>query len=163
MEQKAVMRYSEAFKLQVVRDLELGRFESVGAAGRAYGVKGCHTVARWVRRFGKDHLLGKVVRVMKADERAEVEALRKRVRELERALADAHLDLKLEAAYVKLACAAAGVRDVAEFKKNTLGGGERDRRRRGRSAWRGGVVRARGHEPAELLCGAATAIAPADR
>lgn len=122
MEQRALMRYSEAFKLQVVRELEQGRFESAGAAGRAYGVKGCHTVACWVRRFGKDHLLGKVVRVMKADERAEAEALRKRVRELERALADAHLDLKLEAAYVKLACEAAGVRDVAEFKKKHAGG-----------------------------------------
>ena len=116
------MRYSEAFKLQVVRELEQGRFESAGAAGRAYGVQGSRTVALWVQRFGKDHLLRRVVRVMKADERAEVEALRKRVRELERALADAHLDLKLEAAYVKLACEAAGVEDVAEFKKKHVGG-----------------------------------------
>jgi len=67
-------------------------------------------------------LLGKLVRVMKADEEAEVKMLRKRVRELERALADAHLDLKLEAAYVKLACQAAGVEDVAEFKKKHAGG-----------------------------------------
>ena len=122
MERKAVMRYSEAFKLQVVRELEQGRFASVGAAGRAYGVTGRQTIASWARRFGKDHLLRKMVRVMKADERAEVEALRKRVRELERALADAHLDLKLEAAYVKLACEAAGVQDVAEFKKKHAGG-----------------------------------------
>jgi transposase len=122
VERIALLRYSEAFKLQVVRELEQGRFESAGAAGRAYGVKGNHTVGRWVRRFGKDHLLGKVIRVMKADEQAEVEVLRKRVRELERALADAHLDLKLEAAYVKLACETAGVRDVAEFKKKHAGG-----------------------------------------
>jgi hypothetical protein len=47
--------------------------------------------------------------------------LRKRVRELERALADAHLDLKLEDAYLKLACEAAGVEDVAEFKKKHAG------------------------------------------
>jgi putative transposase len=118
---KTVMRYSEAFKLQVVRELEQGRFESYKAAGRAYGVKGCHTIASWVRQYGKDHLLGKVVRVMKADERAEVEALRKQVRELKSALADAHLDLKLEAAYVKLACEAAGIQDVAEFKKKHAG------------------------------------------
>ncbi len=122
MERKAEIRYSEAFKLQVVRELEQGRFGSVGAAGRAYGVKGAETVANWVRRYGKDHLLRKVVRVVKADEQAEVKALRKRVRELERALADAHLDLKLEAAYVKLACEAAGVKDVVEFKKKHAGG-----------------------------------------
>jgi hypothetical protein len=74
-----------------------------------------------VKQFGKDHLLGKMVRVMKADEQTEVKALRKRVRELEKALADAHIDLKLEEAYVKLACKAAGVQDVAEFKKKHAG------------------------------------------
>jgi hypothetical protein len=84
-------------------------------------VKGTKTVALWVRQLGKDHILRKVVRVMKADEQTEMKALRKRVRELERALADAHLDLKLEAAYVELACEAAGVQDVTEFKKKHAG------------------------------------------
>lgn len=121
MERKGVVRYSEAFKLQVVRQLEQGHFRNPWEAGQAYGVKGTGTVARWVRLFGKNYLLGKVVRVMKADEQAEVKALRKRVRELERAVADAHLDLKLEAAYVELACEAAGVQDVAEFKKKHAG------------------------------------------
>jgi transposase len=122
VERKAVMRYSEAFKLQVVRQLEQGHFENPWEAGQAYGVKGTHTVSNWVRRFGKDHLLGKLVRVMRADEQSEVKALRKRVRELQAALADAHLDMKIEAAYVKLACEAAGIQDVAEFKKKHAGG-----------------------------------------
>lgn len=119
---KANIRYSEAFKLQVIREVEQGRFESGWAAGRAYGVKGAGTVTLWIRRYGKDHLLNRVVRVMKADEESEVKKLRKRVRELEGALADAHLDLRLEEAYVKLACEAAGVQDVAEFKKKHAGG-----------------------------------------
>ena len=118
---RLAIRYSEAFKLQVVRELEAGRFESPGAARRAYGVKGNGTVERWVRRFGKDHLLGKVVRVMKADEQAEVQALRKQVRELKAALADAHLDLKLDAAYLKIACRTAGIEDVEDFKKKHAG------------------------------------------
>jgi transposase len=117
VERKRVMRYSEAFKLQVVRELEEGHFGSPFEAGQAYGVRGGNTVAYWARQYGKDHLLGKLVRVVKADEQSEVKALRKRVRELERALADAHLDLKLEEAYLELACEAAGVQDVAEFKK----------------------------------------------
>jgi transposase len=122
VERKLVVRYSEAFKLQVVRQLEQGHFDSPWAAGQACGVKGAGTVARWVRQFGKDHLLGKMVRVMKADEQSEVKALRKQVRELKTALADAHLDLKIEAAYVKLACQAAGIQDVTEFKKKHVGG-----------------------------------------
>jgi transposase-like protein len=116
-----VVRYSEAFKLQVVRELEQGRFGSVAEARRAYGVRGSATVDAWIRRFGKDHLLGKVVRVMKADERAEVEVLRKQVKELKNALADAHLDLKLEAAYLKIACRTAGIDDVENFKKKHAG------------------------------------------
>ena len=118
---KVMIRYSEAFKLQVVRELETGRFKSTWEAGRAYGVNGATTLANWVRRYGKNHLLGKVVWVMKADEQAEVKTLRQRVRALEQALADAHLDLKLEAAYVQLACEAAGVTDVADFKKKHVG------------------------------------------
>jgi transposase len=121
VERRTKIRYSEAFKMQVVRDLEQGKYESATAAGRAYGVNGRGTVARWVQGLGKDHLLGKMVWVMKADEETEMKALRKRVRELERALADAHLDLKLEAAYVELACEAAGVQDVGEFKKKHAG------------------------------------------
>jgi transposase len=121
VDRKEVRRYSEAFKMQVVRELEEGRFKTATEAGRAYGVKWPYTVASWVRQLGKNHLLGKMVRVMKADEETEVKALRKRVRELERALADAHIDLKLEGAYVKLACKAAGVEDVVEFKKKHAG------------------------------------------
>jgi len=163
VDQKEVIRYSEAFKLQVVRELEQGRYKSAWEAGCAYGVKGNHTVALWVRQFGKDHLLGKMVRVMKADEEAEVKALRKRVRELERALADAHIDLKLEAAYVELACEAAGVEDVAEFKKNTLGCSQQNGRSRTPPIWRIGAVRARRDEPTELLCGTEAAEAQGDR
>ena len=120
MNRKPVVRYSEAFKLQVIRELEKGRYGSPWEAGRAYGV-GPGTVIYWVRRYGKAQLLRKVVRVMKADEQAEVKVLRQRVRELERALSDAHVDLKLEGAYLQLACNAAGVKDVTDFKKKHAG------------------------------------------
>jgi len=118
---RSTVRYSEAFKLKVVHELESGRFGSAFEAGRAYGVRGSGTVGYWLRRYGKDHLLGKVVRVMKADERAEVVALRKQVRELKAALADAHIDARLDAAYLKIACRTAGIEDVEAFKKKHAG------------------------------------------
>lgn len=117
---RAVIRYSEAFKLQVIRELEGGKYDSPHEASRAYGVS-AGMVAYWIRRYGKNHLLGKVVRVMKADEQAEVQALRKRMRELEKALADAHIDSKLDAAYLRIACRAAGIEDVEAFKKKHAG------------------------------------------
>ncbi len=111
------IRYSEAFKQQVLRELEEGRLESPEQARRVYGIRGNGTVAGWVRKYGKTGLLRKVVRVEKPEETSELKQLRKRVRDLEKALADAHLDRKLEEAYTRLACKAAGIADVEGFKK----------------------------------------------
>ncbi len=118
---RTVIRYSEAFKLQVIRELESGKFSSPGEAGKAYGVKGIHTVGKWARKYGKNHLISKVIRVMNADEQEEVKVLRKRMRDLERALATAHLDLKLNDAYLQIACRSAGIDDVDGFKKKHAG------------------------------------------
>ena len=112
-----VIRYSEAFKLEVVRSLETGRHLNPSAAMRAYGVKGLGTVQVWVRKYGKEHLLRRVVRVEKADERDELKRLKAENRKLKDALADAHIELKLERAYTEIACEAAGIEDVASFKK----------------------------------------------
>jgi transposase len=117
---RATIRYSEAFKLQVIGALEKGRFGSPYAAARAYGVS-VGMVAYWLRRYGKNHLLGKVVRVETPQEVNEAKELRKRVRELEKALADAHLDSRLDAAYLRIACRAAGIEDVEDFKKKHAG------------------------------------------
>jgi transposase-like protein len=115
------MRYSEAFKLQVLRELEKGKFATRAAAARAYGINGSAMVAYWARKYGKFHLLGKVVRVETPKEVSELQELRKRVRQLEKALVDAEIDRRLEKAYVEIACRAAGIKDVDEFKKKHAG------------------------------------------
>jgi len=116
-----VRQYSEAFKLQVLRELEEGKFECINAMSRAYGIGGTRTVYNWIRRYGKTHLLSKVVRVETPKERDEMKEMRKRVRALEEALSDAHLELKLEKAYTKIACREAGIDDVEGFKKKHAG------------------------------------------
>lgn len=121
MEQKSVFRYSEAFKQQVLRELEEGKFGSMHSAARAYGIRGGSTLQGWIRRYGRTHLLRKVVRVETPKEVNEAKELRKRVRELEKALADAHIDSKLDAAYLEIACRAAGIEDVDGFKKKHAG------------------------------------------
>ena len=118
---ESVIRYSEAFKLQVVREIEEGKHSSCYAAMERYGIRGQKTVYNWVRRYGKTHLLRKVVRVETPAERDELKKMKMRVRELERALVDAHLDLRLERAWLELACEAGGVDDVDGFKKKHAG------------------------------------------
>ena len=60
---EVTFRYSEAFKLQVVREIEEGKHASCHAASQAYGIRGLMTVPRWIRAYGKEHILRKVIRV----------------------------------------------------------------------------------------------------
>ena len=117
----AGIRYSEAFKLKVVRELEEGDVP-FSQVGKKYGIRGAFTVQKWVRKYGNG-TRGKVIRVENAQEINEKKVLKARVRALETALADANLDFTLERAFAKLACERAGIQDVAGFKKNGLGSG----------------------------------------
>jgi len=118
---KEVRRYSEAFKLQVLRELEEGKYPSVSVVARTYGIRGSLTVSNWIRKYGKTHLMNKVIRVETPKEIDEIKEMRKRVRALEEALSDAHLELKLEKAYTRIACREAGIEDVDAFKKKHAG------------------------------------------
>ena len=116
---RSEIRYSEAFKLEVVRELERDAlpFEQVR---RKDGIGGSWTVQKWVQKYGNGSR-GKVIRVEKPEEINEREQLKRRVRALERALADTNIDLALERQFTRLACERAGIKDVAEFKKKVGG------------------------------------------
>ena len=115
---RVVVRYSEAFKLAVVREIEQGLNRT--EARRKYGIRGCGTLQRWLGKYGNGSV-GKVIRVERPEEISEVQQLRQRMRQMERALADATIDLALERAYTQMACERAGIADVAEFKKKEAG------------------------------------------
>ncbi len=117
---KPAVRYSEAFKMQVVRELEAGGI-NVEQIRRKYGIGGCLSIHRWVSRYGNG-TIGKIIRVEKPEEINQREELKRRVRALERALADANIELVLERAYTQIACERAGIKDVADFKKKHRGG-----------------------------------------
>jgi len=116
---KPAIRYSEAFKLAVVRELESQGLRAE-AVRRKYGIGGVATVGSWVRKYGNGSR-GKVIRVERPEEINELKRLKERVRRLETALADSNVDLVLERAYTRIACQRAGITDVAEFKKKAAG------------------------------------------
>jgi transposase-like protein len=115
---KAAVRYSEAFKMQVVREVE-GSDLPIRHFERKYGIGGAGRVKQWLTRYGNG-TVGKIIRVEKPQEINELQRLKERVRRLESALADANIDLALERAYTELACERAGL-DVEEFKKKATG------------------------------------------
>lgn len=110
------VRYSEAFKLRMVAEFEGGKYGSLNAAAQTYGIGSVSTIARWLRCYGREDLLPKNVRVETLKERDELKEARKRIRELEAAVADAHIDYCLEKGYLQVACDRMGV-DMENFKK----------------------------------------------
>ena len=113
---RSVVRYSEAFKLKVVNELESGKFSGADEARKSYGIKGSVTVQYWLKKYGKNHLLNKVIKVQTLDEKSELKKLKARTRELEKALADAHLDLIIEKEYFQMVCETSNI-NPDEFKK----------------------------------------------
>jgi transposase len=89
-EQKVILRYSISFKQKVVREIEE---EGLGIAqtARRYGIRGADTVQKWVKQFGKNHLLNKIVRVEMKGEKDRTKALETEIKRLKMALADATL------------------------------------------------------------------------
>ncbi len=116
MKCQTVMRYSISFKRQVVGDLESGRFESMESARRHYGIGGRETIQAWLRKYGKNHLLPKVVIVQKPNERDQIRQLKQQVAELQRALGQTQVENVLNNEFLKIACDELAC-DVEAFKK----------------------------------------------
>ena len=116
---KPAIRYSEAFKMEVVRELE-SQGLTINGERRKYGIGGAGTVESWIRKYGNGSR-GKMIIVQRPEEINELKQLKARVRRLETALADSNVDLVLERAYTRIACQRAGITDVAEFKKKAAG------------------------------------------
>jgi len=91
-DQRLVIRYSPAFKRKVVEEIERGKF-TVGEVRRIYDIKGADTINRWLKNLGREHLLNRVIRVEMKDEKDKLRELERQKRELESALAQAHLKI----------------------------------------------------------------------
>ena len=97
-----MIRYSKSFKMHVVKELEDGEMSACGVQQK-YQIRGHGTLMRWVKQYGCGKY-GKVIRVEKFGEVNEAVELRKELSKLKEVLADAHVDLALEKAFLELAC-----------------------------------------------------------
>ena len=77
---KPAVRYSEGFKLEIVRELER-ELAPVDLVRRKYGI-GVGTIQGWIAKYGNGSR-GRIVRVETPKEISELKQLRERVRRLE--------------------------------------------------------------------------------
>ena len=85
------VRYSLAFKQKIIGEIENGVYK-ISEASRVYHVSG-FSIYAWLKQFGKDHLINRIVRVQMRDEADRIKELEKQKKSLESALAQAHLKI----------------------------------------------------------------------
>ena len=114
MSGKIIKTYSEAFKRQVVSDLENGGL-TFTEAKTLYGIKGGNTIQNWVRKFGKYHLLNRVVKIQVKEEVDQIKKLTQEKKKLESALATSQVKIYALEELIELAKEDYGI----DLKKNS--------------------------------------------
>nr|WP_078128349.1 transposase [Leptospira alexanderi] len=62
-----IRRYSEAFKRKVIEEIESGKYNQ-NQAMKNYGIQGSVTIRGRLKKYGKNHLMSKIVRVKTENE-----------------------------------------------------------------------------------------------
>ncbi|HHW80420.1 MAG TPA: transposase [Bacteroidales bacterium] len=91
---RKIIRYSDCFKRNVVSEVEKNGLTIQQARDR-FGIKGTNTIQLWLKKYGRNHLLNKVVRVETKDEINELKQLREENKRLKIAYAELAIDHKL--------------------------------------------------------------------
>ena len=87
---KETVRYSDCFKLSIVEEIERNGL-SIENCRRKYGIGGSTTIQKWLKKYGKNHLLNKMVRVETLDEVQKIKALETELKNVKEAFANLSL------------------------------------------------------------------------
>lgn len=101
-QQKTTIRYSDCFKLQVVEEIEKNGL-SIEECRRKYAIGGSMTIQKWLLKFGKQHLLNKIIRVETREEVDELQRLRAENKALKQAYAELSLHHKCSEKVIEVA------------------------------------------------------------
>ncbi len=99
---RTIKRYSLSFKQKVISEIESGKLTKSDAR-RLYDIGSDTSIEKWIKKFGKLHLLNKVVRIELTDEVSKLKQLEKEKKALESALAHAHLKLMTYESIIEIA------------------------------------------------------------
>jgi transposase-like protein len=91
LEPKIILRYSLAFKLKVVSEIEQGKY-SIEESRRLYDIGGKTTIQRWLRHHGLRHQENTIVEIRMKDETEKMQQLQQRIAQLERAVAASQVE-----------------------------------------------------------------------
>ncbi|MBP9796698.1 MAG: transposase, partial [Chitinophagales bacterium] len=87
---RSLKRYSVSFQHRVVKEIEEEGI-SISVIKRRYDIRGSETIQKWIRKFGKTHLLNQIIRIETMEEKDRIKKLEEEIKRLKLALADSVL------------------------------------------------------------------------
>lgn len=118
MDKEPIKRYSQAFKQQVVREYEAGA--STYSLVQKYGIGDQKTVKRWVEAYGRSGYRTELVVIQSREDQMEFKAMKERISELEKALAESVLTGRMLDATLEVASRALSMDLKKTFGKPSL-------------------------------------------
>lgn len=112
MKKEPIRRYSQAFKQQVVREYEAG--ESIYRLRQKYGIGAHKTIQEWIAKFSRQGYRSEMIVIQTADDQLAVKAMKRRIAELEAALAESVLENRMLKTTLEVASEALEI----DLKKN---------------------------------------------
>ena len=112
--QKVVKRYSESFKLHVLDELLAGKYTKKEAT-RKYNLGGS-TITSWIKKYNKTKLLNRQLLIRMPKDIDREKALAKKVKDLEKALAQTQMESLMHRAYFEVLLEETGL-DKEAFEK----------------------------------------------
>lgn len=93
-----IVRYSDCFKRAIIEEIEKKGL-SIEACRRKYSIGGATTIQKWLKKYGKNHLLNKIIRVETIDE---IQALKKELKAIKEAFAEMAIENKVYETYFQV-------------------------------------------------------------
>ena len=112
-DKRIIIRYSKAFKLKVIKEIEEKEI-SIEEAKRIYDIRGGVTIPNWLRKYGKENLLPKQLRIEMRGEKDRIKQLESEKRAMEKAIAKLTLEKQVYEAMFEIYAEDNGF----ELKKN---------------------------------------------
>jgi transposase len=118
LKKRVVLRYSEAFKHQIIKEIEDGQ-STLYQAQIKYGINGHHTIQQWMKRLGKLGAIPKIIRVEKPDEKDRIKELEAQIRQLKDSLAETQVRYLIAESRFEIVCEQQGL-NPEEVKKKVI-------------------------------------------
>lgn len=96
------LRYSPSFKQKVIEEIERGEL-TMHQAREKYQIGGGSTIRSWIKKYGRNHILGKVVRIESVDDLGKVKQMEKELKEAKEAIANCYIKILFLEGLVDLA------------------------------------------------------------